>query len=136
MSEQPTNRVQVELPAEFHAALEELRTIRLAQLASVDQQREMARYFTELNAWLEEQVLQRQDDIQTLKDQVDEITEQLVRGDLEGLSLALFFRKFWWPPVKEASWNSPGGPGSNDRDQHTYYSDRQPHNSVSENNAG
>ncbi|KAK0499932.1 hypothetical protein EDD18DRAFT_808128 [Armillaria luteobubalina] len=77
MSEQPTNRIQVELPAEFHAAMEELRTIRLAQLASVDQQREMARYFTELNIWLEEQVLQRQDDIQTLKDQVDEITEQV-----------------------------------------------------------
>lgn len=77
MSEQPTMTVQVELPAEYYAALEELRTIRIAQLASVDLQREMAGYFTELNVWLEEQVRRRQDEIQALKNQVDGLREQV-----------------------------------------------------------
>ncbi|KAK0469266.1 uncharacterized protein EV420DRAFT_1633687 [Desarmillaria tabescens] len=129
MSEQPTNTVQVELPAEFYAALEELRTIRIAQLASVDQQREMARYFTELNVWFEGQVRQRQNDMQALERQVD----GFVRGDLEDFACSLAF----FPKILVAAFQKrrlgpvQGVQAAIDRDQHTYYSDRQPHESVS-----
>lgn len=69
---------------------------RLAQLATVDQQRELMRYMRGLNEWLERDVHDRQSEIRGVVARVDQLSSDL-RGlqrrgkDIFPTSIRLFF---------------------------------------------
>lgn len=50
---------------------------RLAQLATVDQQRELMRYMRGLNEWLEQDVHDRQNEIRGVRDRVERLGQDV-----------------------------------------------------------
>lgn len=61
---------------------------RLAQLATVDQQRELMRYMRGLNEWLERDVYDRQNELRGVVARVDELRDQLRNMRVPGMSFA------------------------------------------------
>ncbi|KDR74957.1 hypothetical protein GALMADRAFT_570107 [Galerina marginata CBS 339.88] len=79
----PTNTV-VELPPLFNSLMEILRENRLAQLATVDQQRELMRYMRGLNEWLERDVHDRQSEIRGVVARVEQLGHDLRGIQMQG----------------------------------------------------
>ena len=64
---------------------------RHAQVATIDQQREMMRYLRGLNEWLERDVRDRQDEMRSVAERINELQNmvgQLMQGGPEGASLS------------------------------------------------
>jgi hypothetical protein len=59
---------------------------RLAQLASIDQQREIMRYMRALNEWLDRDVRDRQSELRGVSARVDQLREDLGRMATGGQS--------------------------------------------------
>lgn len=76
----PAGPTVVQMPPLFNSLLEILRENRLAQLATVDQQRELMRYMRGLNGWLERDVRDRQSELRGVIARVDQL-----RDDLRGM---------------------------------------------------
>ncbi|KAJ7507218.1 hypothetical protein B0H11DRAFT_2219050 [Mycena galericulata] len=67
----------VQLPPVFDSLMEILRENRLAQLATVDQQRELMRYMRGLNEWLERDVHDRQAELRGVVARVDQLRDDM-----------------------------------------------------------
>ncbi|KAG2347113.1 hypothetical protein BDR05DRAFT_987725 [Suillus weaverae] len=74
----PPGPTVVQLPL-FDTLMNILREHRLAQLATVDQQRELMRYMRGLNEWLERDVQDRQAELRGVTARVDELRNDLAR---------------------------------------------------------
>ncbi|KAH7903879.1 hypothetical protein BJ138DRAFT_67873, partial [Hygrophoropsis aurantiaca] len=74
----PPGPTVVQLPL-FDTLMAILREHRLAQLATVDQQRELMRYMHGLNEWLERDVQDRQAELRGVSARVDQLREDLGR---------------------------------------------------------
>ncbi|KAJ7747892.1 hypothetical protein DFH07DRAFT_942325 [Mycena maculata] len=74
----------VQLPPVFDSLMEILRENRLAQLATVDQQRELMRYMRGLNEWLERDVHDRHAELQGVVARVDQLREEMRRVPAQG----------------------------------------------------
>ena len=57
-----------------------LQQSRLAQTASIDQQREIMRYLHGLNSWLERDVRDRQEEIRSIGARVDALRNEMRQG--------------------------------------------------------
>ncbi|KAJ6463887.1 hypothetical protein C8R45DRAFT_502593 [Mycena sanguinolenta] len=73
----PPPQIVVDVPPVFHSLMEILRENRLAQLATVDQQRELMRYMRGLNEWLERDVRDRQAELRGVVARVDQLREEM-----------------------------------------------------------
>ncbi|KAF7339966.1 hypothetical protein MVEN_01914300 [Mycena venus] len=73
----PMPPIIVNLPPVFDTLMEILRETRLAQLATIDQQRELMRYMTGLNEWLERGVYDRQAELHGVVARVDQLREEM-----------------------------------------------------------
>ncbi|KAF8180095.1 hypothetical protein BJ912DRAFT_907398, partial [Pholiota molesta] len=73
----PPGPTVVQLPPLFDSLMEILRENRLAQLATVEQQRELMRYMRGLNEWLERDVHDRQSEIRGVVARVDQLSNDL-----------------------------------------------------------
>jgi len=61
----------------------------LAQLATVDQQRELMRYMRGLNEWLERDVHDRQSEIRGVVARVDQLGRDLREMQMQGAVIAI-----------------------------------------------
>ncbi|CAA7269900.1 unnamed protein product [Cyclocybe aegerita] len=73
----PSGPTFVQLPPLFDSLMEILRENRLAQLATVDQQRELMRYMRGLNEWLERDVHDRQSELRGVVARVDQLSDYI-----------------------------------------------------------
>ncbi|KAF9530522.1 hypothetical protein CPB83DRAFT_165178 [Crepidotus variabilis] len=80
----PAGPTVVQLPPLFDSLLDILRENRLAQLATVDQQRELMRYMRGLNEWLERDVHDRQNEIERVYRRVDQLGQDLRHMQMRG----------------------------------------------------
>nr|GAT57315.1 predicted protein [Mycena chlorophos] len=67
--------------------MSEQQSTRLAQMAMVDQQRELMRYMRGLNEWLERDVQDRQMELRSVAARVDQLAQELRSGLLSGLQV-------------------------------------------------
>ncbi|EGO01064.1 hypothetical protein SERLA73DRAFT_151625 [Serpula lacrymans var. lacrymans S7.3] len=74
----PAGPTVVQVPL-FDTLMEILREHRLAQLATVDQQRELMRYMRGLNEWLERDVSDRQSELRGVSARVDQLRNELAQ---------------------------------------------------------
>ncbi|KAF9557793.1 hypothetical protein CPC08DRAFT_764341 [Agrocybe pediades] len=81
----PAGPTVVQLPPLFDSLMEILRENRLAQLATVDQQRELMRYMRGLNEWLERDVHDRQSEIRGVVARVEQLGRDLHGIQMQGL---------------------------------------------------
>ncbi|KAL4072230.1 hypothetical protein J3A83DRAFT_2998081 [Scleroderma citrinum] len=79
----PPGPTVVQLPL-FDTLMEILREHRLAQLATVDQQRELMRYMRGLNEWLARDVNDRQSELRGVTARIDQLRAELARHGLGG----------------------------------------------------
>ncbi|KAL0946096.1 hypothetical protein HGRIS_012361 [Hohenbuehelia grisea] len=102
----PAGPTVVQLPPGFENLAEILRENRLAQLATVDQQRELMRYMRGLNEWLERDVHDRQAELRGVSARVEQLANY-VRNVGEGVG-----RRPGGPPSmsSESSSSEEGGP--------------------------
>ncbi|KAF8555436.1 hypothetical protein OG21DRAFT_904404 [Imleria badia] len=75
----PPGPAVVQLPLLFDTLMEKLREHRLAQLATVDQQRELMRYMNSVNDWLAKDVQDRQAGLQAITAQANQLRGGLGR---------------------------------------------------------
>jgi len=68
---------------------------RLAQLATVDQQRELMRYMRGLNEWLEQDVHDRQNEIRGVHDRVDRLGQDVRNLLRTGMLETAVFVDYW-----------------------------------------
>ncbi|KAJ7756962.1 hypothetical protein B0H16DRAFT_674985 [Mycena metata] len=73
----PPGPIHVQLPPVFDSLMDILRENRLAQLATVDQQRELMRYMRGLNEWLERDVHDRQAELRGVVARVDQLSNDI-----------------------------------------------------------
>ncbi|KAF8958935.1 hypothetical protein BDZ97DRAFT_1761747 [Flammula alnicola] len=80
----PAGPTVLQLPPLFDSLMEILRENRLAQLATVDQQRELMRYMRGLNEWLERDVHDRQSEIRGVVARVEQLSHDLRGMQMRG----------------------------------------------------
>jgi hypothetical protein len=75
--------------------------IRIAQVASVDQQREVMRWMTGLNEWLERETHDRQSELRSLSARMDYLNDQFRTSNISSCSMLQL--TIMIPPLKQTS---------------------------------